>query len=88
MPVDLAEPLGDERLQRRRLAEGVEHGIGDVRDRDVDAGRDVQHLARDVLERRGDHGLDRLGVVVDVEPVAARMTVAVDRQLAGPAAPA
>ena len=38
------------------------------------------HLAGDVSMRRGDDRLDRLGVVLDVEPVAARVPVAVDRQ--------
>ena len=45
--VDLAEPLRHVRLQSARLAEAVEHEVGDVRDGDVDAGRDVDDLACD-----------------------------------------
>ncbi len=52
----------------------------DLRDRDVDARRDVEHLAGDAVDVGGDHGLDRLGVVVDVEPVARGVPVAVDGQ--------
>ena len=47
---------------------------------DVDARRDVQHLARDALERRLDDRRDRLGGVLDVQPVAARAAAAVHRQ--------
>src|SRR5947209_13848224 len=54
--VDLAQPLGDVTDEMRRLAEGLEHERGDVGDGDVDAGRDVQHLAGDRLDRRVDHG--------------------------------
>ena len=81
MAVDLAEPLGDVHLgRRRRFADGIEHEVGDLGDGDVDAGRDVHDLPGDVVDRRVDQRLDRLGVVVDVEPVAARVPVAVDRQ--------
>ena len=62
------------------LAEDVEHQVGDLADRDVDPGRDVDHLAGDIVDVGGDHGLDRLGVVVDVEPVTARAAVAVHRE--------
>src|SRR2546427_609371 len=34
--IDLARPLGDERLQGRRLPELLEDGLCDFRDRDVD----------------------------------------------------
>ena len=49
-------------------------------DRDVDAGRDVDDLAGERVDVGGDDRLDRLGVVVHVEPVAARVAVTVDRQ--------
>ena len=45
-----------------------------------DACRDVDDLAGDALERRLDQRLDRRGGVVDVEPVAARVPVAVDSE--------
>src|SRR6266566_4353527 len=60
VPVDLAGTLGDERLQRRRLPHRLEYRVRDVRDGNVDTRRHVQDLARHVLERRRDHGLDRL----------------------------
>ena len=41
-----------------------------------------------LVERRLDHRLDRLRVVVDVQPVARRVPVAVDRQRLVRAAPA
>ena len=66
-------------LSERGLAEQVENLVRDLRHRDVDARRDVDHLADDRVVGRDDR-LDRLGVVVHVEPVAARMAVAVDRQ--------
>ena len=47
MPVDLAGPLVDVHLQVARLAELVEDEVGDLGDGDVDAGRDVDHLAGD-----------------------------------------
>src|SRR5438045_3497849 len=52
--VDLTEPLLDVHLQRGRLAEQVEHPVGDLRDGDVDARGDVQHLAGDAVDRRLD----------------------------------
>ena len=78
--VDLPEPLRHMHLRRARVADGLEHEVGDLGHRDVDARRDVDHLARERVERSVDQRLDRLGVVVDVEPVAARVPVAVDRQ--------
>ena len=78
--VDLPEPLGDVHLGRARVADRVEHQIGDVRHGDVDPRRDVHDLAREPVDRRVDQRLDRLGVVVDVEPVPARVPVAVNRQ--------
>ena len=50
-----------------------QHRLGDVVDRDVDACRHVHDLARDRVDVGGDDRLDRLGVVVHVEPVAARV---------------
>ena len=51
VPVDLAEPLGHVRFSdaacRARRAR-----VGDVGHRDVDPGRDVEHLARDARRRR------------------------------------
>ena len=58
------------------------------RDGDVDPGRDVHDLAGEHVDVRRDDRLDRLGVVVDVEPVAARVPVAVDRQRLARRAPA
>ena len=55
------------------FADRVEHEVGDLGDRDVDAGRDVHDLAGDRVERRVDQRLDRLARVVDVQPVAARV---------------
>jgi hypothetical protein len=78
--VNLSGPLRHVHRQRRRLADGFEHRLGDARHRDVDAGRQVDHLARDAVDVGRDDRLDALGVVVDVEPVAARVPVAVDRQ--------
>ena len=42
--------------------------------------REVDHLAGDRVDVGGDHRLDRLRVVVDVEPVAARVAIAVNRE--------
>ena len=86
--VDLSEPLRDVHLRRLRLADALEHEIGDVGHRDVDARGDVDDLARELVDRRLDQRLDRLGVVVDVEPVAARVPVAVNRQRRRRRAPA
>ena len=58
--VDLARPVGHVRDQGARLAEAVADALGDALDVDVDPGRDVQHLARDALERRADDRRDRL----------------------------
>src|SRR5207253_6995673 len=52
--VDLARPLLDVLLQRRRLPEQGEHELGDLTDGDVDARGNVQDLPRDVLDRRRD----------------------------------
>ena len=87
MAVDLAEPLVDEDLLHVH-ADRREHHVGDVADRDVDPGRDVHDLAGERVDVGGDDRLDRLGVVVDVEPVAARVPVAVDRQRLAARAPA
>src|SRR5207247_7400575 len=51
MTVDLARPLVDEELQLGRLAEHLQDGVGDVPDGDVDAGRNVDRLPGDVLDR-------------------------------------
>ncbi len=67
----MVEPVSPT-ASRTRSAIGV--------DRDVDSRRDVQHLAGDAVDRGRDDRLDRLGVVVDVQPVAARRAAAVDRQ--------
>ena len=61
-------------------ADRCQHRVGHVAHRDVDPGRDVHDLAGKRVDVRSDDRLDRLGVVVDVEPVAARVPVAVDRQ--------
>jgi hypothetical protein len=83
VPVDLAEPLLDEDGLRVD-PDGRDHRLGDVADGDVDPGRDVDDLASEPVDVRRDDRLDRLGVVVDVEPVAGRVPVPVDRQrLAG-----
>jgi hypothetical protein len=39
--IDLAGPFGNVLLERTRLAEGVEHLVGDVVDRDIDTGGEV-----------------------------------------------
>src|SRR5947207_2681777 len=78
VPVDLPRPLGDECLQRRGLPERLEHLIRDLPDGDVHAGRHVQDFTGDVVERCVDHRLDRLGVVLDEEPIAGRVAVAVN----------
>ena len=62
----------------------LEHEPSHVPDGDVHAGRHVHDLADHGIQRRRDDRLDRLGVVVDVEPVATRMPVSVHGQrLAG-----
>ena len=73
-------PVGDVLLQARRLAQDVEDHVGDLLDRLVDAGGDVDRLADDPLERHLAGGRDRLGGVEHVQPVAAGVAVAVDRQ--------
>ena len=75
-----AQPLLDVRPHGRVLTEQREHVVGDVGHGDVDPGGDVDHLARDAVEIRRDDRLDRLGMVVDVQPVTARVAVAVNRQ--------
>jgi hypothetical protein len=80
MPLHLAGPVRDALLQLPRLPEHVQDVVGDVLDRDVDARRHIDHLACHAVEIRLDQRLDRLGVVVDVEPVTARLTFAVDRE--------
>ena len=69
-------------------ADRREHRVGDVADRDVDPRGDVHDLAGERVDVGRDDRLDRLGVVVDVEPVAARVPVAVDRQRLARRAPA
>ena len=79
VPVDLAEPLVDED-DLGVGADGREHRVGHVAYGDVDPGGDVDDLAGEHVDVGGDDRLDRLGVVVDVEPVAGGVPVAVDRQ--------
>src|SRR3989442_1122849 len=57
--VDLPRPLVDVHLLRSRPADRLEHLLGDLEDADVDPGRDVDHLADDLLEVGLDDGLDR-----------------------------
>ena len=80
VPRHLARPLGDVLLQRRRLAAQLQHEVGDLRHRRVPPRRDVDHLAVHRRRVRLDHRLDRLRVVLDVEPVTARRPVTVHRQ--------
>ena len=61
-------------------ADRREHRVGHITNGDVDPGRDVDHLAGETVDVGRDDGLDRLGVVVDIEPVARGVAVAVDRQ--------
>jgi hypothetical protein len=68
VPVDLTQPLLDED-DVVVGAHSVQNGVGDVADGDVDPGRDVDDLAGEPVDVGSDDRLDRLGVVVDVEPV-------------------
>src|SRR5262249_57451891 len=79
-PGELARAFGDMRPQLGRPTDRPENKVGDVRDRDVDAGRHVDHFAGDRVEVCLDDRLDRFGVVVDVEPVTARVAVPADGQ--------
>ena len=72
---------GTFRTSSARLAEHVEHHRRRCRETEMSMPvATLMHLARDRVDRRLDHRLDRLGVVEHVEPVARRMPVAVDRQ--------
>ena len=74
----VAGPVGDDRLQRLRLAGQLEDGVGDLLDRLLDARADVVRLAdAAALE----HELDRAAVVVDVQPLAPVLRRRVQRQL-------
>jgi hypothetical protein len=80
VPVDLPGPVGDVLLERGGLPEDLEDRVGDLLDRLVDAGRDVDRLADDGVERYLARRRDRLGGVEDVQPVAAGDAVPMDRQ--------
>ena len=74
----VARPVGDDRLERLRLAGQLEDEVRDLLDRLLDARADVVRLAdAPALE----HELDRAAVVVDVEPLAPVLRRRVQRQL-------
>ena len=81
MAVDLPRPIVDVGLERGRLAQQIQDHVGDLLDRLVHAGGDVDRLALDLLQRHLAGLRDRLGRVEHVQPVAAGLAVAVDRQL-------
>src|SRR6266403_96677 len=74
----VARAIGDDRLQAVRLSGEVEHRIGDLDDRLLDAAADVVRLAdAATLE----HEIDRAAVVADVEPLALVRRRRIQRQL-------
>src|ERR671919_198984 len=85
--VHLTRPLRRVHLERARPADAVEDEVGDLGDGDVAPGRNVHDLPGHGIRVARDERLDRLGVVLDVEPVAARVTVAVDRERLVPERP-
>ena len=70
-------PVGDDRLQRRRLPERAEHAVGDLLDAALDAGADVVRLADAAV---AEHQLDRAAVVEDVDPLAPVLRRRVQRE--------
>ena len=75
----MAGAVGDDRLERRRLAGELEDVVGDLLDRALDARADVVGLA---LTPALEHDLDRPAVVEDVEPLAPVLRRRVERQVA------
>src|SRR5437879_6641299 len=75
----MAGPVGDDRLQRRGLARQLEHEVGDLLNRTLDAGPDVVRLALAALL---ENEVDRATVIVDVQPLASVLRRRVERQLA------
>src|SRR5439155_15034007 len=73
----VAGAVGDDLLQRGRLAERVEHTVCDLLDRTFDAGPDVIRLADHTIAQ---HHLDRAAVVYDVNPLPAVLGRRVQRQ--------
>src|SRR5205085_3787025 len=74
----VAGPVGHDRLQRLRLAGQLEHGVGDLRDRLLDAAADVVRLA-DAAALQDE--LDRAAVVAHVQPLALVLRRRVQRQV-------
>ncbi len=73
----VAEPVTNELLQRARLAEQTQHGIGNGDAVGLTAGADVVVHAGVAFAERA---IDAAGVILDVEVVANRTAVTVDRQ--------
>ena len=73
----VARPVGDDRLQRLRLVRQLEHGVGDLVDRLLDARADVVRLADSPV---CEHELDRTAVVEHVQPLAPVLRRGVERQ--------
>src|SRR5579875_365478 len=68
VPAIVARTVGHELLERRRLAEQVEHEVGDLLDARLDPAADVVRLAH---PPPFEHRLHRPAVVHHVEPLAA-----------------